>query len=163
MFTDSQSFIISMVAVSVMVIATILIHYEAMWLISKRLMKIKALSHRYLMLYSVLGLFAAHTAEVWVYAFGYWFLIDVLHIGSLYGEFSGSAIHSYIYYSIVSYTSLGLGDVFPSEHLRLITGVEALNGLLLIAWSGAYTWLIITELGRARFKKHFGTDFFDKP
>jgi potassium channel LctB len=39
----------------------------------------------------------------------------------------------------VSYTSLGLGDVYPGGSLRLITGVEALNGLLMIARSGSFT------------------------
>lgn len=49
----------------------------------------------------------------------------------------------YFYFSIVSYTSLGHGDVFPSGHLRFITGVEALNGLLLIAWSGSFIYIVM--------------------
>ena len=58
------------------------------------------------------------------------------------GSFGGVAVTGpldYFYFSIVSYTSLGLGDVFPNDHLRFITGIEALNGLLLITWSGSFT------------------------
>lgn len=160
MFSDTQAFIISMVVVSIMVVLTIVIHYEAMWLISRKLFRLKGLSHRWQMMVAVLAIFAAHTLEVWVYALGYYGLVEWLQIGSLYGEFNAESFKSYVYYSIVSYTSLGLGDVFPSEHLRLITGVEALNGLLLIAWSSAYTWLVMTELGRKRWKELYGSDPF---
>jgi hypothetical protein len=41
----------------------------------------------------------------------------------------------------VSYTSLGLGDVYPQGGVRLLTGVEALVGLLMIAWSASFTYL----------------------
>lgn len=37
--------------------------------------------------------------------------------------------------------SLGLGDMFPSGHLRLISAIEALNGLILIGWSTSFTFL----------------------
>ena len=40
----------------------------------------------------------------------------------------------------VSFTSLGLGDVCPHGPARLLTGIEALNGLLLIGWSPMFTY-----------------------
>jgi hypothetical protein len=39
------------------------------------------------------------------------------------------------------FTSLGFGDVTPSGPLRLLAGMEALNGLLLIGWSASYIHL----------------------
>ena len=63
--------------------------------------------------------------------------------------FSGESVDTvldYFYFSVVSYTSLGLGDIFPTDHLRLLTGVEALTGLLLIAWSGAYLFAMMNRL-----------------
>ncbi len=65
------------------------------------------------------------------------------------GDFCGRTIADpldYFYFSIASYTSLGLGDVFPSGHFRFITGVEALNGLLLIAWSGSFIYIFMGHL-----------------
>ena len=65
------------------------------------------------------------------------------------GGFGGLGVTDwlgYFYFSIVSYTSLGLGDVFPTGHLRFITGVEALNGLLLIAWSGSFIYIAMGKL-----------------
>jgi len=60
----------------------------------------------------------------------------------------------YVYFSTVSYTSLGLGDIYPTGGLRLVTGAEALLGLLLIAWSASFAYLSMVDLwplhGRGR-------------
>jgi hypothetical protein len=45
----------------------------------------------------------------------------------------------------VTYTSLGFGDVYPIESMRLISGVEALTGLLMIAWSASFTYLAMEQ------------------
>jgi hypothetical protein len=45
------------------------------------------------------------------------------------------------YFSIVNYTSLGLGDIYPSGHLRVMAGIEALNGFLLISASAGFIFL----------------------
>ncbi|WP_164066896.1 two pore domain potassium channel family protein, partial [Serratia marcescens] len=66
---------------------------------------------------------------VWIYAAAYWLL--VLRLGL--GAFSGVPIESFedcLFVSVVAYSSLGYGDHAPVGHARLLTGVEALNGLL---------------------------------
>lgn len=95
-------------------------------------------------LFIIIAAFAAHVVEALAYA-GAYALADALGLGTLTGPVDGGAM-GYLYYSLVSYTSLGLGDVSPTGHLRLLTGVEALNGLLLIAWSGSYTYLAMGRL-----------------
>jgi hypothetical protein len=55
------------------------------------------------------------------------------------------AFPEYIYFSTVSYTSLGLGDLYPTGALRLLTGVEALQGLAMIAWTGSFTYLAMEK------------------
>ena len=39
------------------------------------------------------------------------------------------------YYSATTYTGLGFGDITPTSTLRLFTAIEALTGLVLIAWT----------------------------
>ena len=93
----------------------------------------------------VLTALAAHIIEIVLYAAAYAFSVHALDIG----EFSGVSVEGpldYLYFSIVTYTSLGLGDVFPGGHLRFITGVEALNGLLLIAWSGSFIYIAMGRI-----------------
>lgn len=93
----------------------------------------------------VLAALAAHLVEVVLYAAAYAAGERVFHLGG-FGGLSVAGFLDYLYFSIVSYTSLGLGDVFPSDHLRFITGVEALNGLLLIAWSGSFIYIAMSRL-----------------
>ena len=42
------------------------------------------------------------------------------------------------YYSISCYTTLGIGDVYVSGYARIVTGMEALIGLVLIAWTATF-------------------------
>jgi hypothetical protein len=42
------------------------------------------------------------------------------------------------YFSIVTYTTVGYGDLVPPERWRLLAGVEALTGLLMAGWSTAF-------------------------
>jgi hypothetical protein len=43
--------------------------------------------------------------------------------------------------SAETYSSLGFGDVIPFGAIRLVAGVEALNGLLLIGWTASYVYI----------------------
>ncbi len=116
---------------------TIAIHYEAMhWLA----LNVRRLSQhrRRRMLLAVLILFAAHVAEVYLFAAGYYAGAEWLGMGALEGVIDGG-FDDFIYFSAASYTSVGYGDVFATGGLRIIGGLEALVGLLMIAWSGAFT------------------------
>ncbi len=89
---------------------------------------------------SVVALFAAHLVEAGVYALGYFVSTEYLSIGAISGAMSGG-LRDYYYYSIVTFTSLGLGDVFPYGELRLMTGFEVLTGLLVIGWSASFLYV----------------------
>lgn len=83
--------------------------------------------------------FMAHAIEMAVYGLAIYGLIEYLQAGSLIGPV-GFALKSALYFPAETYTSLGFGDLTPSGSMRLITGVEALNGLLLIGWTASYTY-----------------------
>lgn len=40
-----------------------------------------------------------------------------------------------IYFSLVTFTSLGYGDITISSNNRILAGFEAMNGILLLGWS----------------------------
>lgn len=40
-----------------------------------------------------------------------------------------------VYFSLVTYTTLGYGDITISSDYRILSGIEAMNGILLIGWS----------------------------
>jgi hypothetical protein len=123
----------------VLVVLTILILYETLRLTSNHLAELP-LPPRARIIVVVLAAFVGHTLAVWTYAFAYW----VLAVRWQVGGFSGLPVEGFLdclYFSVVTYTSLGFGDQVPVSHARLIAGVEALNGLLLIGWSASFTYL----------------------
>ena len=73
---------------------------------------------------------------------------EILQPGSLSGAFDGSA-RDYLYISLVNYTTLGYGEIAPTGHLRTICGFEALTGLLMMAWSAAFTVFRLTDRWKA--------------
>ena len=48
-----------------------------------------------------------------------------------------------LYFSFVTFTTLGYGDITLSEGWRLLSGIEALNGLLLVGWTTALLFAIV--------------------
>ena len=127
-----------------LVLVTCLFHFTILCWLAGGMSRI-VMSAGTRMMVIVLVALGAHILEIIFYAGAYALGDGVLGLGS----FGGIAVvhyFDYLYFSSVTYTSLGLGDVFPGGHLRFITGVEALNGLLLIAWSGSFLYLAMGRL-----------------
>lgn len=123
----------------VLIVVTILIHFGVLQQTS-RLLVCCGPPRPALSLIAVSGAVVAHLIEVGLYAGVYYALTNLFPVGDVQG-ISLSGPMDYFYYSTVMYTSLGLGDAFPGGHLRFISSVETLNGLLLIGWSTSFTFL----------------------
>ena len=46
----------------------------------------------------------------------------------------------YAYWSAVCYTTMGFEHATPVGDIRLLVGVEALVGLVLVAWTASFTY-----------------------
>jgi hypothetical protein len=92
----------------------------------------------------VMVCFIAHTIEVWLYAIAY-LLLDLTELGSLKGHIE-EHFADFLYFSATSYSTLGIGDVYPMGVFRLISGIESINGLFLIAWSTSFTYFVMDRL-----------------
>jgi hypothetical protein len=123
----------------VLVVATTLVHYEVLALLSAKLPDV-AIPSRLKLVVVVLSAFVAHAAEIALYALATWACVHWFDIGGLTGT-SGASLEACLYFSAETYTSLGFGDIVPHGPLRLLAGVETLNGLLLIGWSASFTYL----------------------
>lgn len=83
----------------------------------------------------ILGLFALHGIEIWLYAFLY------LGLGSIEG------LREAVYFSTITYGAIGYSDAAMAERWRLVSAIEGINGIILIGWSTAF---FVTLLGRMR-------------
>lgn len=143
----------TMLACIIMVMLTVLVHYEGLRLISDKLIPRLHMHPRPQMMFVIFGVFLAHTVEVWMFTFC--FLVMERDFGL--GQFLGLTHHTlidYMYFSVVTYTSLGIGDVYPEGGLRLLTGVEALTGLLMIGWSASFTYLVMERFWRLHSERN---------
>ncbi len=88
---------------------------------------------------TVLIVFALHAIEIMVWAGAYQVLLPLRELGSF---------EQAVYFSFVTFTTLGYGDITLSEGWRVLSGIEALNGILLVGWSTALIFAVAQAILR---------------
>ncbi|MGX6647548.1 ion channel [Maricaulaceae bacterium MS644] len=83
----------------------------------------------------VLGLFATHAVQIWLYAAVYIAL----------GEFQ--TFEAALYFSTSSFTTVGYGELVIESRWRILAAIQSANGFLLLGWS---TVFLISVLSRLR-------------
>jgi hypothetical protein len=92
-----------------------------------------------LILLVVFGIFGLHTVEIWLYASLY-LVLGEAHL-----------LEEALYFSTVTFASLGFGDIVLSPRWRLLSAIEAANGVILFAWS---TTFLLGVNSRLRLLEH---------
>jgi hypothetical protein len=100
-------------------------------------MRVKA---RHPLLYAmrlVIALFVAllvlHLMQVGLWALLYWWQI-------------GWDFNTAIYFSTVTYATIGYGDVVPPAEWRLVAVMQGLTGVLMLGWSSAMVFALVSGL-----------------
>lgn len=127
------------IAAALLVVATGFLHFEVLRELNRRLPGL-AMADRFKLLVVIATAFVAHAVEILLYGLAIYLLVAHFGAGTLAGA-SGDLLSTALYFSAETYTSLGFGDVTPIGPIRLLAGVEALNGLLLIGWTASFTYL----------------------
>lgn len=83
----------------------------------------------------VMALLLLHGIEIWLYGFAYFFLGA---IGDL---------REAIYFSTITYATIGYDDHALGEQWALIAGIEGINGIILLGWTTAFFIAVETRLG----------------
>lgn len=58
-------------------------------------------------------------------------------------------VQSALYFSAVTYTTTGYGDLVLPEQWRLVGGVEALTGILMCGWSTGFFFAVVSRMYRS--------------
>jgi hypothetical protein len=127
----------------VLVVLTTVIHYEVLRMLTAGLPHLR-MPARAKLIIVIFGAFGAHAVEMFLYGTAFYLLAGYLDAGML-GYAARASLRLCLYFSAETYTSLGYGDIVPAGDLRLLAGMEALNGLLLIGWSGSYTYIAMAR------------------
>ena len=100
------------------------------------------------MIGSATTLLLLHVIEIHLWALTYLFIEPFPEL---------MTFESASYFSFVTFTTLGYGDITLAQHdWRILTGVEALNGILLAGWSTAFLFAVVQ-----RTWNHIGHDHSD--
>jgi voltage-gated potassium channel Kch len=67
-----------------------------------------------------------------------------------------ATLETAIYFSFVTFTTLGYGDITLSEGWRLLSGIEAMNGILLVGWSTAVLFAVVQRMWQGTAGKDTG-------
>ncbi|WP_460231278.1 ion channel [Aurantivibrio plasticivorans] len=130
--------IIFIFSLAIIMIA-VLIHYEVLSLLSRALPRFNC-QRRILVLIGVIGALIAHVLEVILFGLTYYVLIRWWDVGTLAGNLDGT-VFDCVYFSFTTFTTLGFGDIEPDGYIRMLVGLEALTGLVLITWSASFMFI----------------------
>ena len=114
---------------SILVTFAVVIHYEFLYRLSALIPRIPIIP-RFRIVLGVIGALVAHTLEIWLFAFGFYFMDNAKGWGHLTGNIAHH-IMDYAYFSFTTYTTLGFGDIEP---------LGDLTGLVLITWTASFLY-----------------------
>ena len=128
----------------------VVIHYEGVLWLARRYATREPKRDRRAMLKIIFALLGLHIVEIWCYGLAYWVLARMPDTGFVHGEHGMDRVFDAIYFSAATYSTVGFGDLSPVGALRLLAGLEAVTGLLLITWSASFTYFEMSRLWSRR-------------
>ena len=134
--------LLNIIIAAVMLVVTTVIHATAMMLAMQRVKPAEAYSTKrlvrvYRVSSIVMLMFIAALLEVLVYALTY------LSLNAVEG------MEKALYFSMVTFTTLGYGEIVLDEHWRLLASFEAANGIIMFGWTTA---IVIAAVQRVYFR-----------
>ena len=131
---------IQLALASGMVLVTVMVHLIGLAVLVRGLRSHHHFTRRLtispltLLLAASIGLFALHTVEIWLYALLY------LLLGAIQ-DFETS-----LYFSTVTYASVGYGDVLLPTPWRILGAIEGATGIIMLGWSTAFLVSLLAQL-----------------
>ena len=135
---------LALLLVSVLLVAlTVVIHAvgttQWMHFIGRRFMgpdgRFKPKESLPVVMWTAVVLMLLHVIEVAVWAVAYLVLTPISSLVTF---------EQATYFSVVTFTTLGYGDITLAAHeWRMLSGIEALNGILLVGWTTAFLFAVV--------------------
>jgi len=85
-----------------------------------------------------------HFVEAGIWAFTYYILPGITEFETM---------EKAIYFSLVTFTTLGYGEITISSSNRILAGFEAINGILLIGWSTAFMFSVVQYIYKRSYNE----------
>ena len=96
-----------------------------------------------LLVYTALFLLSLNFLEAIIWGFTYYLLPGITEFEDL---------EKAIYFSLVTFTTLGYGEITISSTNRILSGFEAMNGVLLLGWTTAMMFSVLQYVMKSILK-----------
>jgi hypothetical protein len=136
--------LVQLILATIMAVVTVMVHLVGLAILVRllrshhRLMRPLRIMPLTLLLGASLGIFAIHTIEIWLYAALY------LQLGAT------TAFEQSLYFSTVTYASIGYGDVLLPHEWRILGAIEGATGVIMLGWSTAFLVSLLARLNMFR-------------
>jgi hypothetical protein len=130
---------------TVMALVTVSVHLFGLAILVRllrthqRLLAKLKLAPMTVLLGAAVGLVVIHTAEIWLYA-GLYLLLG-----------AAANFESALYFSTVTYATIGYGDVLIDSSWRILGAIEGAIGVIMLGWSTAF---LVSLLAQLKFLSH---------
>src|SRR5687768_1657256 len=148
---NAAAFLLVIAATLSALAACVVLQYEFLIFAWRRLSE--HTGHRRIkVLYAISSVLVMHVLEILVFGTVLWLLTLWPATGSLAGE-EAAGLVDYFYFSAVTFSTVGFGEMWPVGAIRFLCAVEALAGFVLITWSASFTYLEMERFWRAEDMK----------
>lgn len=124
-----------------LVIACVAFHGAALQYVATKLFYEKEFSFKRISVFICIVI-VAHLIEITMFTIAYVLLCPHPDFGSIAG-LNEADWREHFYFSAVTYTTTGYGDLTPAGNMRLLATIEALTGMIMIAWTASLAFLIM--------------------
>lgn len=131
-----------------LVIACVVFHGFTIQAIARLLIRKRSFSF-YRISFLIACAIVAHLIEIVFFQTAYIGLVPLEQYGTITGTGPNFASDMF-YFSAATYTATGYGDLTPTGNLRLISTIEALTGLIMIAWTASFAFLVMQRYWQAQ-------------
>lgn len=131
---------ITVVVNALIVGGAILAHFEMLHRLRLVVPRI-AVPARMRVLLALFGAILAHLVEVVIFAVSYVVLLQVEGYGILTGNTTDSTWLDCLYFSFLTYTTVGIGDIEPLGSIRFLAAMESLAGFVLLSWTASFMFM----------------------
>jgi hypothetical protein len=136
------------------VAACVLTHYEGLSVTSRILARLPGAHRRSKVLYGITSVLVLHVVEIWIFGLILLALLQWPAFGTIGPSVPHSVPHvvphlfDVVYFSSITYTTVGYGDLTPTGPIRFLAGTEALSGFVMLTWSASFTYLEMERFWR---------------
>ena len=141
-----------LVLAGVVILATVILHATGLGLLIAVFPRLgpalarwfKTQWHMVLVVVAVSVVFSLHGAQIWLWA-------AVYHWLGVFGD-----LETALYFSMVTFTTLGFGDIILTPDWRLLGAAQGAGGFVLFGWSTAFIFEVMARSWQRRIEQRDG-------